>query len=109
MSTTTLQPWADGPFELLLHAEGHLPDGEDFDRRMALITFDNAIEVSITTYLSLKPIMRGNRSYATADVDQWTRNYHTKLDFLGHQDPRAPRLQVINKRNYPFLTPLHHR
>lgn len=80
-----IRPWAKGPFELLLHAEGHLRDGADFDRRIALISFDNAIEVAITTYLSLHPIQRGGRQYPQAQVDPWLRNYHTKLDFLQHE------------------------
>jgi hypothetical protein len=80
---TLLPPWANGPFELLVHAEGHLRGGEDFDRRIALISFDNAIEVAITTYLTLHPIQRGNRTYPSNDVEKWLSNYHTKLDFLG--------------------------
>ncbi len=79
----SLHPWAKGPFELLAHADGHLRGGEDFDRRIALISFDNAIEVTITTYLTLHPIQRGDRTYPSADVDKWLANYHTKLDFLG--------------------------
>ena len=79
---SNLQPWAIGPFELILHAEEHLRKGEDFDRRIALISFDNSIEVSITTYLSLHPIHRGNRSYKREDVERWLHNYHTKLEFL---------------------------
>lgn len=77
-----LPPWANGPFELLVHAEGHLRGGEDFDRRIALISFDNAIEVAITTYLTLNPIQRGNRKYSNVDVEKWLTNYHTKLEFL---------------------------
>jgi len=80
--TAPLPPWARGPFELLVHAEGHLRNGDDFDRRIALISFDNAIEVAISMYLTLEPIQRGNRSYSRANVDKWTENYHTKLDFL---------------------------
>ncbi len=80
-----LPPWANGPFELLVHAEGHLIGGEDFDRRIALISFDDAIEVAITTYLTLNPIQRGNRTYLKADVEKWQNNYHSKLDFL-HQE-----------------------
>ena len=38
----TLKPWVRGPFELIRHAEGHLKAGTDFDKRMALISFDNA-------------------------------------------------------------------
>jgi hypothetical protein len=79
---TPLPPWANGPFELLVHAEGHLLGGEDFDRRIALISFDNAVEVAIATYLTLNPIQRGGRTYPRVDVDRWLNNYHTKLDFL---------------------------
>jgi len=79
---TPLPPWADGPFELLLHAESHLQLGEDFDRRIALIGFDNAIEVAITTYLTLHPIQRGNREYKKVDVEKWLANYHSRLEFL---------------------------
>jgi hypothetical protein len=56
--------------------------GEDFDRRIALISFDNAIEVAITTYLTLHPIQRGNREYKKADVEKWLANYHSRLEFL---------------------------
>jgi hypothetical protein len=77
-----LPPWARGPFELLVHAEEHLRAGDDFDRRIALIGFDNAIEIAIAAYLSLKPIQRRNRSYPVADVNKWLANYHTKLEFL---------------------------
>src|SRR4030042_1449345 len=86
-------PWANGPFELILHAEGHLRKGEDFDRRIALISFDNSIEVSISTYLSLHPIQRGNRTYKNEDVEKWLNNYHTKLDFLEEE---------LQKRSLPW-------
>jgi hypothetical protein len=77
-----LSPWALGPFELLIHAEGHYLKGEDLDRRLALISFDNAIEVAITTYLTLNPFLRGNRQYQNVDVAKWLHDYHSKLDFL---------------------------
>lgn len=77
-----LKPWAYGPFELLLNAELHYRVGEDFDRRIAMVGFDNAIEVAITTYLGLHPMQRGNRPYPRANVDQWLNNYHTKVGFF---------------------------
>jgi len=77
-----LKPWAYGPFEILSHAELHYRVGEDFDRRIAMIGFDNAIEVAITTYLGLHPIQRGNRQYLNADVERWLNNYHTKVGFF---------------------------
>lgn len=80
--TCPLKPWAYGPFEVLMHAEMHYRVGEDLDRRIAMIGFDNAIEVAITTYLNLHPIQRGNRTYPKADVEKWLENFHTKADFF---------------------------
>lgn len=80
--TSSLKPWAYGPFEVLMHAEIHYQQGEDLDRRIAMIGFDNAIEVAITTYLNLHPIQRGNRTYGRVDVDAWLQNFHTKADFF---------------------------
>lgn len=88
---STLKPWTHGLFELLLHAEIHRTGGEDFDRRMALISFDNAIEVAISTFLSLNPIQRcwtpvdggGSKvNFPANDIKEWNKNYHTKLDFM---------------------------
>jgi len=76
-----LRPWMQGPFELLLHAEEHYIQGNDYDRRIALIGFDEAIEVSITVYLSLHPIHRNGREYKREDIYKWSSNYHSKLKF----------------------------
>lgn len=95
----SLHPWASGPFELILHAEQHYQAGGDPDRRIALIGFDNAIEVSITTYLSLHPIQRGNRQYEKVDVERWLKNYHTKLDFF-EQECTQRQLQMKVLKSY---------
>ena len=94
-----LQPWANGPFELLIHAESHLKSGDDFDRRMSLISYDNAIEVSITTYLTLHPIQRGDRTYENKDVYKWMRSYHSKLEFFEEE---------IKSRNTEWLVEKAH-
>jgi type I restriction enzyme R subunit len=78
----SLPPWVDDPFERLVHAEGHYHGKEDFDRRAALIGFDNTIEVALKTYLSLHPTQRGNRTYQKADVEKWARSYNGLLEFL---------------------------
>lgn len=80
--SSVLPPWAYGPYELLLHAELHIRDGEYFDRRIAMISYDNAIEVAITVYLSLNPIQRQGRKYDKVKMDSWLKNYHRKIDFL---------------------------
>jgi hypothetical protein len=77
-----LAPWATRPFELIVHAEIHYRRGSDYDRRLALISYDNSIEVSIATYLSLHPSQRGNRPYEKKDVERWKHNFHSKLDFF---------------------------
>jgi len=98
---TSLKPWAQGPFELLLHAEEHYLNGSDHDRRIALIGFDESIEVSISVYLSLDPIQRNGKVYEQAEVRTWTKNYHTKLDFFYSElerrgvEPVVPKDHVI--------------
>jgi hypothetical protein len=85
-----LKPWVYGPFELLQHAEDHLHVGSDFDKRMALICFDNSIEVSITTFLQLHPSQRNGKTFPRESVSKWLANYHSKIDFLGqHAADRA--------------------
>lgn len=93
-----LKPWAYGPFELLLNAELHYRVGEDFDRRIAMVGFDNAIEVAITTYLSLHPIQRSNRQYQRADAEQWLSNYHTKVGFF-FKECAARNINVVSQHD----------
>lgn len=80
--TPKLKPWMKTPLELLRHAESHRLGDTDFDRRIALVGFDNAIEASVTTYLSLNPVQRGGKQYAKDDVNKWKTNFHTLIEFL---------------------------
>jgi len=77
-----MKPWTKAAFDLLEHAELHRIDGGDFDRRTALIAYDNAIEISIATYLSLHPSQREGLELSKADTDKWRVSYLTKLEFL---------------------------
>jgi hypothetical protein len=77
-----LRPWLIAPYELLKHAEQHREGGDSFDMRMALISYDNAIELSIGTYLDLHPEQRFGRQFPRDQVDKWKHNYHSKLLFL---------------------------
>lgn len=89
----TIRPWARGPFDLILHAEEHYFNGEDFDRCIALICFDNSIEISISTYLSLHPYLRDGKRYPRQDMERWQHDYHSKLDFLDFE---------LNSRGLPW-------
>lgn len=72
--------WSYGAFDLIVHAEMHYLNFEDFDRRVALINFDNSIEISIVTYLNLHPIQR--KGYKVDNKEKWLKDFHTKIDFL---------------------------
>jgi hypothetical protein len=82
MSKHTLQPWALGPFELIRHANEHLQAGGDTDRRIAIIGFDNAIEVCIDVFMKLHPKLRDGVELTKEEVEKASRNYHTKIEFL---------------------------
>lgn len=77
-----LEPWIYSPLELIKHAEEHQQLNRDFDRLIALIGYDNAIEVSISTYLQLHPSQRAGTTYRKEDVANWHTNFHTLLDFF---------------------------
>jgi hypothetical protein len=77
-----VKPWAKGALELLQHAEEHRLGARDFDRRVALIGFDNAIESSVITYLTLNPVQRGGRTFPKSNVEKWLTNFHSKVEFL---------------------------
>lgn len=85
-STVGLKPWASRPFELIVHGEIHFRRGNDYDRRLALVSFDNAIEVTIAAYLKLNPANRGGKSYPKVDVTKWLHNFHTRLDFFFNEN-----------------------
>ena len=97
-----MKPWAQGLFELIEHADEHAKAGTDFDRRMALISFDNSIELAIVTYLSLDPIQRDNQQFPREEKEKWLKNFHSKVEFLEHlvtsilsQQMQVPRDEII--------------
>src|SRR5688572_19576260 len=45
--------WASGAIELLRHADSHIHSNSAFDRRIAFISIDNAVETAVRTFLSL--------------------------------------------------------
>jgi hypothetical protein len=90
MMKNEMVPWARGPFELIKHADGHLKDAGDTDRRIALIGFDNAVEVCIDVYIKLHPRLRGGVELRNEDIERATRNYHTKIEWLDkHVEDRS--------------------
>lgn len=94
-SMPELPAWTRGPIELLRHGEEHLRAGTEFDRRMALISFDNAIEVTIATYLELTPEQRGGVVYPPKQMVEWKKTYRSKLKFYD-QHMRKRQVSVRN-------------
>jgi hypothetical protein len=91
--------WATAPFDLIVHGEEHLRLGEDFDRRIALISLDNAIEVSIVNYLTMNPAFRNGKSYERAKKDAWLKNYPSKLQFLDEELQQRGLPWVVTKED----------
>lgn len=52
-------PWASGPGEILQHGLSLLGKDSDVNRRLAMISIDNAVELMIKTYLGLPKRVTG--------------------------------------------------
>jgi hypothetical protein len=50
-----LKPWATAPFEQLIQAERYLEKEDGYSRRMAFISYDNAIELAIPAHRAGSP------------------------------------------------------
>lgn len=76
------RPWTEGPRELIQHAVDHLSLGGDFDRRIAMISIDNAVELVIKTYLGLPVRARGSRGPSRSRLEQASQSFPALLDLL---------------------------
>jgi len=59
MTTRSLPPWATGPGEILKHGLDLLKRDTDTNRRLAMISIDNSVELMIKTYLGLPKRVTG--------------------------------------------------
>jgi len=76
------EPWTDGPRELLQHAATHLGMGADFDRRIAMISIDNAVELAIKTYIGLPKRSRGTDGPTRKELEAANESFPELLDLL---------------------------
>ena len=58
-SLKNTQPWASGPGEILQHGVNLLQKDTDTNRRLAMLSIDNAVELMIKTYLGLPQRING--------------------------------------------------
>ncbi|WP_282755877.1 hypothetical protein [Desulfuromonas thiophila] len=75
-------PWSEGSKELLQHATEHLSQGGDFDRRIAMISTDNAVELMIKTFLSLPKRIRGSAGPSRKEIEESNNSFPSLLDLF---------------------------
>lgn len=75
-------PWAEGPKELLQHAVDHIAHDGDFDRRIAMISIDNAVELMIKTYLGLPRRKIKNKNPSRKQLEEASNSFPSLLDLI---------------------------
>jgi hypothetical protein len=79
-------PWASGPGEILRHGLSLLDHDTDTNRRLAMISIDNAVELMIRTYLGLPKRITG-LSITRKEYNDIAESFPALLDGL---DKHAP-------------------
>ncbi|MBD2651919.1 hypothetical protein H6G45_00130 [Synechocystis sp. FACHB-383] len=76
------QPWASGPAEILQHGLSLLSNKDsDKNRRLAIISIDNAVELMIKTYLNLPSRITGLK-ISRKDYSEFSESFPRLLDAL---------------------------
>jgi hypothetical protein len=76
------KPWTDGSKELLTHALDHLAGKSDFDRRVAFISIDNAVELIIKTFLGLPKRIKKCSGPNKKELDEAENSFPELLNIL---------------------------
>lgn len=74
-------PWASGPGEILRHGLSLLNNDSDTNRRLSMISIDNAVELMIKTYLGLPKRITG-LSIPRKQYQEMTESFPALLDGL---------------------------
>jgi tetratricopeptide (TPR) repeat protein len=81
MTTSNLPPWASGPAEILQHGLDLLGKDSDSNRRLAMISIDNSVELTIKTYLGLPKRVNGLKISRT-EYQEFAESFPKLLDAL---------------------------
>jgi hypothetical protein len=73
--------WASGAVELLRHADSHINLDSAFDRRIAFISIDNAVETMVRTFLSL-PKSKSGISVSRKTVEEAEKSFPLLLELF---------------------------
>jgi hypothetical protein len=79
---TIIKPWVEGPLELLKHGINHLQKKTDIDNRIAMISIDNATELSIKTFLGLPKRITKLDKLSRKELDSIIGSFPSLLDGL---------------------------
>jgi hypothetical protein len=74
-------PWASGPGEILRHGLDLLKSDNDTNRRLAMISIDNAVELMVKTYLGLPRRITG-LEITRREYDDFSQSFPKLLDAL---------------------------
>ncbi len=86
-------PWASGPREILQHGLMLLADDTDTNRRLAMLSIDNAVELMMKTYLGLPKRVTG-LSISRSRYREICDSFPTLLDAM--EEHASGRLQGVD-------------
>lgn len=86
MADAQMLPWAAGPAEILLHGLALLRKDSDTNRRLAMISIDNSVELMIKTYLGLPKRVSG-LSITRREYTEFSESFPGLLDALERHAP----------------------
>jgi len=89
----TQPPWASGPGEILKHGLELLKKDTDANRRLAMISIDNAVELMMKTYLGL-PLRVTGLKISRSEYQEFAESFPTLLDAL--EKYASEKLEGIN-------------
>lgn len=102
MTLMTQHPWASGPGEILRHGLALLKADSDTNRRLAMISIDNAVELMIRTYLGLPNRITG-LTISRREYQEISESFTAMLDAI--EKHATAKLEGID----PGLVEWYHR
>jgi hypothetical protein len=84
------RPWSSGPMEILLHGISLLEHDTDTNRRLAMLSIDNSVELMLKTFLGLPQRVTGIR-LGRKDLEEIGESFPRLLDAIHQHAPEKVR------------------
>lgn len=92
--------WASGALELLRHADSHIELESAFDKRIAFVSIDNAVETCVRTFLSL-PGSKSGIKVSRSDLEAASNSFPKLVEMLfAHASGRLQGLDPADIEHY---------